>query len=268
MFRNIEHPSAFPSLLRSSTPTQASNPQLNVNQTPKPRVNLTRRASLNSLSLNRPRPIIEFGKRQIHGSQLYLKADSSGETNLVRRDSFGSRNLLNVVKGRATSVPRDYVNNTTNGGGGEKPAQIKQQNGGGCKSSILRKNPNEDNKADRNRLTKENLNRHVTILENENFVNHSKARKGSSGSIDSLRGRRMSLDSLDIRRASIELIAKDLANLNTNDESQVMIMNLKLYCIQLLTENNTNYLHAKTEMTKYLIYEKSKGRQYLFYSSN
>lgn len=245
MFRNIEHPSAFPSLLRSSTPTQASNPQLNVNQTPKPRVNLTRRASLNSLSLNRPRPIIEFGKRQIHGSQLYLKADSSGETNLVRRDSFGSRNLLNVVKGRATSVPRDYVNNTTNGGGGEKPAQIKQQNGGGCKSSILRKNPNEDNKADRNRLTKENLNRHVTILENENFVNHSKARKGSSGSIDSLRGRRMSLDSLDIRRASIELIAKDLANLNTNDESQVMIMNLKLYCIQLLTENNTNYLHAK-----------------------
>ncbi|XP_037904822.1 WD repeat-containing protein 47 isoform X2 [Hermetia illucens] len=220
MFRNIEHPSAFPSLLRSSTPTQASNPQLNVNQTPKPRVNLTRRASLNSLSLNRPRPIIEFGKRQIHGSQLYLKADSSGETNLVRRDSFGSRNLLNVVKGRATSVPRDYVNNTTNGGGGEKPAQIKQQNGGGCKSSILRKNPNEDNKADRNRLTKENLNRHVTILENENFVNHSKARKGSSGSIDSLRGRRMSLDSLDIRRASIELIAKDLANLNTNDESQ------------------------------------------------
>lgn len=211
MFRNIEHPSAFPSYLRSSTASVQNNttPSSTAPNFVKSNINLTRRASLNSLSGNKPK--VGFGKRQSHGSNIYLRADSSGGTNLVRRDSFGSRNLSNLIvtlHERASSVPRDYVKTSD---------PIKKTLNG--HSSILRKNSADDDfsKGEKSKLTKDNLHRHVTILENEKDMNAAKARKFSNGSIDELsKLRRMSLDSLDLRRSSIELIEKEMINLNRN----------------------------------------------------
>lgn len=52
-------------------------------------------------------------RRQSFGSSLYLRPDSSGNTNLIRRDSFGSQNLRKdssaINNLHRTSMPRDYV---------------------------------------------------------------------------------------------------------------------------------------------------------------
>lgn len=261
MFKGLEHPSAFPSMLRSTTPSQSQIDLRNNAGTPtnKPEQyashtiprrrnsaasNLNRRDSSvsidrrysNASSLDRPN---SFGlgrddrKNSNHGNGIFLRADSSGTTNLIRRDSFGSqgirRDSFSTV--RTTSpFPRDYVSKSMDG-------TITTSTPRHEPNSILRKNSSKDddfiNKENvSHKLTAANLTKHVTILENNGNDTHGNGterstdgdgdntssysgrdRRDSNGSIGSyLASRRISIDSLDPRRnnrrssfASVEL---------------------------------------------------------------
>lgn len=124
-------------------------------------------------------------RRLSFGSSLYLRPDSSGATNLIRRDSYGQKDAVN---GKARA-PRDYVC---------KLADLKRADSVPETSSILRRHSeaNHDEKDD-GKLTAANLSKHVTILERDN------RHDSDSGQLSSyLASRRISVDSLDARRSS------------------------------------------------------------------
>ncbi|KAJ6644525.1 hypothetical protein Bhyg_09494 [Pseudolycoriella hygida] len=249
MFRGLEHPSAFPSMLRSTTPSQSQIDLRNNAGTPThkseqyashtiPRrrnstaSNLNRRDS--SISIDRRYSNVSLDRRNSFGTSLgrgeprnqnsiFLRADSSGTTNLIRRDSFGSQGIRrdSFSTARTTSpFPRDYVSKSIDG-------SIITSTPRHEPNSILRKNSSKDD--DFNRLVKENvshkltaanLTKHVTILENngndtqgngtekstdgDNTSSYSgRDRRDSNGSLGSyLVSRRVSIDSLDPRRNS------------------------------------------------------------------
>lgn len=248
MFKGIEHPSAFPSMLRSTTPSQSQIDLRNGAGTPTnksepyhshtiPRrrnsaaSNLSRRDSTVSIdrrynsSLDR-RNSIGLARNPNHGSSIYLRADSSGTTNLIRRDSFGSQGIRrdSFSTARTTSpFPRDYVSKSVESTVTSTPRHEP--------NSILRKNSSKDDDINRivnkenvtHKLTAANLTKHVTILENngkdthgngttakstdgdgDNTSNYSgRDRRDSSGSLGSyLLSRRISIDSLDPRRGN------------------------------------------------------------------
>ncbi|XP_031632466.1 general transcriptional corepressor tupA isoform X2 [Contarinia nasturtii] len=254
MFRGLEHPSGFPSMLRGSTPeprplsrkeSYGSTHQLrrdsNGASTPS---TYTRKDSSGSTALNRRD---SFGtnyssrkdsngsvllrkdsngsvllrkdssdfksnkrdslnddfRRLSFGNSIYLRPDSTGGTNLVRRDSLGRKDSI-----KSQRIPRDYVSKiieyktktTINGNGTTSP-----------ECSILRKTDNDahtNNKENLNSdLTTANLSKHVTIWEKDgdeqsNVANivHGRDSSGSLGNY--LANRRISVDSLDIRRNS------------------------------------------------------------------
>lgn len=248
-FKEIEHPSAFPSLLRGSTP---------VNDSPRPSSSLSRRdshgsthqlrrndsngagynylfrkdsntttlplnrrdsfgsgilsrkdsgasshiglARKDSADLKRPNKRDSFNedfRRLSFGSSIYLRPDSTGATNLIRRDSFGRRDSYDPKHHR---IPRDYVSKAL-----EQKVTVTGNNNNGIEtSSILRRSsdttattaPNDDNK-----LTVANLSKHVTIWEKD--ADRDTNRRDSSGSLSNyLASRRISIDSLDVRRNS------------------------------------------------------------------
>lgn len=261
MFKGLEHPSAFPSMLRSTTPSQSQIDLRNSAGTPtnKPEQytsnTIPRRRGSTASNLNRRDSSISIDRRYSnasldrrnsfgttlgrsgemrnpnHGSSIYLRADSSGTTNLIRRDSFGSQGIRrdSFSTARTTSpFPRDYVSKSTDGTATTSTPRHEP-------NSILRKNSSKDddfiNKENvTHKLTAANLTKHVTILENNGNDTQGNGtarstdgdgessysgrdRRDSSGSIGSyLMGRRISIDSLDPRRnnrrssfASVEL---------------------------------------------------------------
>lgn len=255
MFKGLEHPSAFPSMLRSTTPSQSQIDLRNSAGTPtnKPEQytshtiprrnsaasNLNRRDS--SISNDRRYSNASLDRRNSfgttlsrgetrnpnYGSSIFLRADSSGTTNLIRRDSFGSQGIRrdSFSTARTTSpFPRDYVSKSIDGTTKSNTPTRHEPN------SILRKNSSKDDDFGRlfnkenvsHKLTAANLTKHVTILENngndtqgngtekstdgdgDNTSSYSgRDRRDSSGSLGSyLVSRRVSIDSLDPRRGN------------------------------------------------------------------
>lgn len=190
-------------------------------------------------------------RRESFGGSMYLRKDSAGNTNLIKRDSFGSQGLkgnglnslsqkdLTILRNYST-MPRDYVKVVVDNNKSNLKKEI---------NSILRKdsfksvnnnkhvyiedkvenilnnkeNYKENEKKKNVVLTKENLTKHVTLLENENNYNNNKTdyvkkelnteidgkeslgRRDSSDSYGSVgygTNRRISIDSLDVRRNS------------------------------------------------------------------
>lgn len=256
MFRGLEHPSAFPSMLRGSTPeprplgrrdSYGSSHQLrresNGTTSPAPAslssilnrrdsgasAHLSRRDSNGSVlsrkdssdfkttAANKRDSLNDDFRRLSFGTSIYLRPDSTGATNLIRRDSFGRRDLLQ-------RNPRDYVsklfdyktNNSTLNGNGLAPTTTtiitdKHVHA----NSILRKPDDaQTNKENlHSDLTAANLTKHVTIWEKDDdkLSNHNNnnndtttsGRRDSFGSLSNyLASRRISVDSLDVRQNS------------------------------------------------------------------
>lgn len=251
MFKGLEHPSGFPSMLRGSTPeprplsrkdSHGSTHQLrrdsNGASTPTPQHN--RKDSAGSTAVNRRdsfgtnyltrkdsngsvlsrKDSIEYKsnkrdslnddfRRLSFGNSIYLRPDSSGATNLIRRDSFGRRDSTKMARN-----PRDYVSKIFE----YKPNSVIN---GNANTTTLEKSPDPNSilrKTDDTQTNKENLNsdlttanvsKHVTIWEKDgedggNVNEHNgNGRRDSSGSLSNyLANRRISVDSLDVRRNS------------------------------------------------------------------
>lgn len=264
LFKGLDHPAAFPSMLRSSGPSAAqSHADLRS-------AKVNRRDSFGSMSLRNndfdSTKRYSIGgssggvaggggvnnnglRRESFGGSMYLRKDSSGNTNLIKRDSFGSQGLkglsqkdLSILRNYST-MPRDYVKVVVDS---NNKSNLKKEI-----NSILRKdsfksvnnnkhvyiedkvenilnnkeNYKENEKKKNVVLTKENLTKHVTLLENENNYNNNKTdyvkkelntevdgkeilgRRDSSDSYGSSHhgtgtNRRISIDSLDVRRNS------------------------------------------------------------------
>lgn len=200
-------------------------------------------------SLNDDFRRLSFGS-SIHlrpDSSIYLRPDSTGATNLIRRDSFGRRDSTKSARN-----PRDYVskifeyktnngNGTTINGNGTTSPETPETN------SILRKpdNDGQTNKENVNSdLTTSNIAKHVTIWEKDGDEQTAQVekivagRRDSSGSLGNyLASRRISVDSLDVRRNSRRgSTASGDINLSTiNDESQEV--NTFTYTQYRLTQN-------------------------------
>lgn len=252
MFKGLEHPSAFPSMLRSTTPSQSQVDLRNNAGTPtnKPEPytshtiprrnsaasNINRRDS--TMSIDRRYSNVSLDRRNSfgstvgrgdnvnpnHGKSIYLRPDSSGTANLIRRDSFGSQGIrkdsFSTIR-TMSPFPRDYVSKSIDG-------NIVSSTPRHEPNSILRKNSSKDDDFNRfinkenvaHKLTAANLTKHVTILENNGNDTHDNGvekstdgdntssysgrdRRDSSGSIGSyLVSRRISIDSLDPRKNS------------------------------------------------------------------
>lgn len=241
MFKGLEHPSGFPSMLRGSTPeprplvrkeSYGSSNQLrrtdslnNSGSTSSPlqrkdsathrdghaSVSLSRKDS-NSSSLGRRDSgelktskrdsLSDDFRRLSFGNSIYLRPDSSGAVNLIRRDSIGRKDPT-VTHHHA----RDFVGKLF------EPCASHSERTNKDISSILRRTDSDVQKkkeSDGNDLTTANLSKHVTILEkDDNIPDRSKiegyliARRDSSGSLSNyLASRRISIDSLDLRRSS------------------------------------------------------------------
>lgn len=207
-------------------------------------------------SLNNDFRRLSFGS-SIHlrpDSCIYLRPDSSGATNLIRRDSFGRHDSTKSARN-----PRDYVSKifeykTNNENGNTINGNSTTINGNGTTSpeqpetnSILRKpdNDGQTNKENVNSdLTTANIAKHVTIWEKDGDEQTAQVekivagRRDSSGSLGNyLASRRISVDSLDVRRNSRRgSTASGDINLSTiNDESQEV--NTFTYTQYRLTQN-------------------------------
>lgn len=139
-------------------------------------------------------------RRLSFGSSIYLRPDSTGATNLIRRDSIGRRDSYD---GKNPRIPRDYVSQALeqkiNVTGINNHAHANEMN------SILRR-PSDTTATfpsnDDNKLSTANLSKHVTIWEKD-AGDHDTMRRDSSGSLSNyLASRRISIDSLDARRNS------------------------------------------------------------------
>lgn len=251
--KEIEHPSAFPSLLRGTTPvndaprshsslsrrdSHGSSHQLRRNDSNgipnnylfrkdsnTPSSPLARRESFGSGILNRkdssasshislsrknsadqkkPNKRDSFNedfRRLSFGSSIYLRPDSTGATNLIRRDSFGRKDSYD---GKNYRIPRDYVSKALE----HKtivPGTINTIPNANETSSILRRSSDTTattTPADDSKLTVANLSKHVTIWEKD-AADRDTGRRDSSGSLSNyLASRRISIDSLDVRRNS------------------------------------------------------------------
>lgn len=136
-------------------------------------------------------------RRLSFGTGIYLRPDSSGASNLVRRDSFGRKDSYD---GKNHRIPRDYVSKALE----QTIAATSTVNNNIETSSILRRpsdtttSPNDNVK-----LTAANLSKHVTIWEKDGDNDRLTTRRDSSGSLSNyLALRRISIDSLDARRNS------------------------------------------------------------------
>lgn len=140
-------------------------------------------------------------RRLSFGNSIYLRPDSTGETNLVRRDSFGQKDSIKSYR-----IPRDYVSKMFENKSNAPP--VDGRNGTiSPECSILRKTESDPhtNKENLNSdLTTANVTKHVTIWEkDDDEPSNVNGRRDSSGSLNNyLANRRISIDSLDVRRNS------------------------------------------------------------------
>lgn len=192
-------------------------------------------------------------RRLSFGNSIYLRPDSTGATNLIRRDSFGRRDSNNSMHS-----PRDYVSKIfeykTNNDNGTINANANGIGNGTATpenetSSILRKPDNDaqTNKENVNSdLTAANVAKHVTIWEKDGDEQSAQVehivtgRRDSSGSFGNyLASRRISIDSLDVRRNSRRgSTASGDINLSTiNDESKEVNIHIQIKHKQSLTQN-------------------------------
>lgn len=265
-FEGMEHPSAFSSFLRATTPTSTQTPASSTRANSVSRkdsfgsTTLTRKDSSGSTSLDRRNSGVAFGRKEsssgfklngnkrdsFHedfrrlsfGNSIYLRPNSSGETTLVRRDSFAPSTRPNKVSSR------DYVS-------------LANLNGPKPDSSILRKDSFADKENDGAKLTTANLTKHVTILENENrhslerrdstneekIADYIATRRDSDGSLTNyLNNRRISVDSLDARRSSVDRSRRGSTTsgdfkFNEDDENEVCVLFIYFfwfYCLRSL----------------------------------
>lgn len=158
---------------------------------------LARRDSAEQKKPNKRDSFNEEFRRLSFGSSIYLRPDSTGATNLIRRDSIGRKDSYD---GKNHRIPRDYVSKALD----QKVIVTGNNHNGNETSSILRRSsdtaaaitPNDDSK-----LTVANLSKHVTIWEKD--ADRDPTRRDSSGSLSNyLASRRISIDSLDVRRNS------------------------------------------------------------------
>lgn len=239
------NPAAFPSILRKSSISLSQNtlrgkPQYNnyINHNNNNNLSKSREHIYHSTYCEKAKPIekTSLNKRNSFcgdlrrneitphsGNSIYLRRDSSGNINLIRRDSIGSsasrRNsitakdiqALDARQRRHESVPRDYVsgtNDTTTYRSATPKNLITTK-----PHSILRKkspsylsNDNHINSdSDDNLLTKDNLKKHVTLLD----CYGGSRRRSSIDSGGSSTTRRISIDSLDLRRNSWDYRGSD-----------------------------------------------------------
>lgn len=185
---------------------------------------------------------VENNRKQSFGVSLYLRPDSSGQTNLIRRDSFGSQGLRRDSTSNRNSVLRDYVSKPINDTNGHDRVDSPTLNNVLPKketNSILRKDSvkssnkhvsyldlQNENSIENlaHKLTKANLNKHVTILEknlknnvakklsfdddklsdNSNSNSSKEANKNHTALTNggNAASRRISIDSLEIKRNS------------------------------------------------------------------
>lgn len=235
MFRGLEHPSGFPSMLRGSTPeprplsrkeSYGSTNQLrrtdsngitspnaltrkdssgSTTQTRRDSFGtnyLSRKDSNGSVQLRKDSTEFKSNKRDSlnddfrrlsFGNSIYLRPDSTGATNLIRRDSFGRKDSF-----KSNRIPRDYVS---------KIFEYKSNdiiNGNGHAPSENHRNDKQTNKENlHSDLTAANVSKHVTIWEKDGDEPSTNGRRDSSGSLGNyLANRRISIDSLDVRRNS------------------------------------------------------------------
>lgn len=237
MFRGLEHPSGFPSMLRGSTPeprplsrkdSYGSTHQLrrtDSNGTSMPSA-LSRKDSSGSTTLNRRDSfgsslsrkdsngsvqlrkdstesktnkrdsLHEDFRRLSFGNSIFLRPDSTGATNLIRRDSLGRKESL-----KSNRIPRDYVSKILE----YKSTDAIHDNGHAVTVTVLEnvQNDPQTNKENlQSDLTTANLTKHVTIWEKDGDE-QTNGRRDSSGSLGNyLANRRISVDSLDVRRNS------------------------------------------------------------------
>lgn len=246
MFKGLEHPSGFPSMLRGSTPeprplvrkeSYGSSNQLrrtdSLNNSASTASPLQRKDSSTSSATNRDShasvllsrkdsnpsslgrrdsgelkaskrdSLSDDFRRLSFGNSIYLRPDSSGAVNLIRRDSIGRKDPT-VSHHHA----RDFVGKLF-----EPSASYSAERTNKDPSSILRRTDSDVQKrkeSDGNDLTTANLSKHVTILEKDDDIpdrskieDYLTARRDSSGSLSNyLASRRISIDSLDFRRNS------------------------------------------------------------------
>lgn len=239
MFKGLEHPSAFPSMLRGSTPeprpltrkesfgssnqlrrsdsvnnSMASPRQLQRKDSSPSRrdssdsillsrkdynANALTRKNSGELKLSKRDSVSEDFRRLSFGNSIYLRPDSTGAINLIRRDSIGRKGLHNHARDFVSKLFEPSINSSTN----------NNEHNSKDISSILRRSDSEDPKKgehDSNVLTTANLSKHVTIIEKvdsnadksrlEDYLNNRRDQT------DSLSSRRISVDSLDVRRLS------------------------------------------------------------------
>lgn len=239
MFQGLEHPSAFPSMLRGSTPeprplarrdSYGSSHQLrresNGASSPAPTslstiltrrdsgtpTHLSRRDSNGSVLLRKDSSgfkstpkrdsLNDDFRRLSFGTSIYLRPDSTGATNLIRRDSFGRRDPITIQRN-----PRDYVSKlfeykptSTINGNGYAPTD-KNVNA----NSILRK-PDDahTNKENLNSdLTTANITKHVTIWEkDDDKLSNNNHNNHNNNNYETTSGRRDSSGSLSNYLAS------------------------------------------------------------------
>lgn len=171
-----------------------------------------RRESGTGFKLNNKRDSFHDDFRRLSfGNSVYLRPNSSGETNLIRRDSLATDRIGNG----SSRTQRDYVSklfDDTNGTGSVTAPPRRA-------SSILRKDSVDNKENDGAKLTAANLSKHVTILERndkkeplerkpssneEKIAEYLESRRDSGGSLTNylnLSSRRFSIDSLDARRS-------------------------------------------------------------------
>lgn len=273
MFKGLEHPSAFPSMLRGSTPeprplirkdSNGSSNQLrrvdsinnsatapnhsqrkdsSVSSTPTRRDSgptpLSRRDSTATVlsrkdsgdaKSNKRHSLADDFRRLSFGNSIYLRPDSTGAVNLIRRDSFGRKDV------NATHHnPRDFVGKLFEYEANQSvPCNNVEQREKDL-NSILRRSPSvkQGHEFGDSNLTTANLSKHVTILDkNDNTSDKLKvetflsARRNSNGSLSNyLASRRISVDSLDVRhnskRGSAASADVDMSSINNVNVDEV-----------------------------------------------
>lgn len=267
MFRGLEHPSAFPSMLRGTTPEprplirKESNGSSNqfrrtdsinnsttaTNQSQRkdssvlsasPRRDsggstlLSRKDSTASVlsrkdsgdgKSNKQQSVADDFRRLSFGNSIYLRPDSTGAINLIRRDSFGRKDLT-----ASQHNPRDFVGKLFEYDKNRSVLCNNTEQREKDLNSILRRSHSvkPNNEIGDSVLTAANLSKHVTILDkNDNGSDKMKVeyftsgRRNSNGSINNYSvSRRISVDSLDVRhnskRGSSASADVDLSSIN------------------------------------------------------
>lgn len=159
---------------------------------------LTRKNS-GELKLSKRDSVSDDFRRLSFGNSIYLRPDSTGAINLIRRDSIGRKGIHNHSRDFVSKLFEPSINYPTN----------NMEHNSKDLSSILRRSDSEDPKKgehDSDVLTTANLTKHVTIIEKVGS-NEDKSRLedyliNRRDQTDSLSSRRISVDSLDIRRLS------------------------------------------------------------------